>query len=120
MRTLGIAVALTSLALAVGTSSAEPGVAGHTRVRLLDPAPLALKGVGFAPREWVRLTVSLGETTVVRRLRADGAGVFTTLFRTIRYDRCSGPLSVKAVGSRGSRTSWELVPLECPNDDRNS
>jgi len=86
----------------------------------MDPAPLTLRGVSFAPREWVRLTVSPGEKTVVRALRANAAGAFTTVFPKIRYDRCSGSLGLRAVGSRGSRTSWELVSLECPTDEDDS
>ena len=83
----------------------------------MDSSPLTLRGVGFERGERVQLTVSLGERTVVRKLRAGDAGGFTTSFVAMRYDRCSGPLDVKAVGARGSRVSWELVPLECPDDD---
>lgn len=82
----------------------------------MDPAPLTFRGVGFEQGERVRLTVSLGDRTVVRKLRAGNAGGFTTSFSTMRYGRCGGSLSVKAIGSRGSRVSWELVPLECPDD----
>jgi hypothetical protein len=114
MRSARTAVTLLLLALAVGTSTADADVVGPAKVRLVDPEPVALRGVGFAPNERVRLTVSLGESTIVRRLRASRAGAFTTVFGAIRFDRCSGSLGVKAVGSRGSRVAWELVPLECP------
>jgi len=116
MRGLGLTAVLASLALAVSVSCSDAGVVGQTRVRIMDPAPLTLRGVGFERGERVRLTVSLGDRTVVRKLRAGDAGRFTALFSAMRYDRCGGPLSVKAVGSRGSRVSWELVPLECPDD----
>jgi hypothetical protein len=111
---LGVTTALTALALAIGVFSSDAGVAEQARIRVADPAPLTLRGVGFERYERIRLTVSLGERTVVRRLPAGRAGGFTTVFEAMRYDRCSGSLGVKAVGSGGSRVDWELVPLECP------
>ena len=117
MRGLGLTTVLASLALGVGVSSSDAGIAGQTKVRVLDSSPLTLRGVGFERGERVRLTVSLGERTVVRTLRTGSAGGFTTSFVAMRYDRCSGSLGVKAVGARGSRVSWELVPLECPDDN---
>lgn len=117
MRSLGLTTVLASLALALVASPSVAGAAGQTRVRLLDTAPLTLRGVGFERWERVRLTVSLGDRSVVRKLRAGAAGGFTTSFEAMRYGRCGpGALTVKAVGSYGSRVSWELVPLECPDD----
>ncbi|HEU5491486.1 MAG TPA: hypothetical protein VFU84_11890 [Gaiellaceae bacterium] len=87
------------------------------RVRVLDPAPLTLRGLEFAPSESVRLVVRMGERTVVRKLRATPAGAFTSSYARLRYDRCSGSLEVTATGGRGSRVYWELVPLDCPTPD---
>jgi hypothetical protein len=101
-------------ALAVGVACADAS-ATKTRVRMIDPAPLVLHGVGFDREELVRLTVSLGDRTVSRKLRANRVGSFTTRFDAIRYSRCGPALGVKAVGSRGHRVSWELVPLACPD-----
>ena len=81
----------------------------------MDPAPLVLQGAGFDREELVRLTVSLGDRTATRKLRASKAGSFTTRFDAIRYSRCGPALEVEAVGSRGHRVSWELVPLDCPS-----
>ncbi len=102
-------------ALGVGVACSTASVEAQTKVRMLDAAPLTLRGVGFARHESVRLTVSLGERTSVRKLRASAAGTFTTVFRELRYGRCGPPLEVAATGSRGHRVSWGLVPLSCPD-----
>jgi hypothetical protein len=113
MRGLVLFTALAS-ALSLGVAGSAEGTDVQTRVRMLDPAPLTLRGVDFGRHELVRLTVSLGEKTAARKLRASDAGAFTARFPELRYGRCGPPLSVKAVGSRGSRVSWKLVPLACP------
>ena len=97
-----------------GSASASGEGADRARVRVLDFTPLTLKGLGFEPREKIRLTVSLEQRIAVRGLRANVAGSFGTRFDAIRYDRCQGSLAVKAVGSNGTRVSWELMPLDCP------
>jgi hypothetical protein len=114
MRGLVLTVALV-LALTIGVSCADAGVDTTTRVRMLDTTPVTLRGVGFAAGERVRLTVSLGELIAARTLRAGVAGGFTATFASMKYGRCGPPLAVKAVGSRGSKVSWKLVPLECPD-----
>ncbi len=83
------------------------------RVRLLDPAPLTLRGVNFEPAESVRLVVKLGDRTVVRKLQATRSGSFTSTYPALRYTRCGGSLEVTASGRTGSRDSWELIPLDC-------
>jgi xanthine/CO dehydrogenase XdhC/CoxF family maturation factor len=114
MHGLALVISLTS-ALVVGLACAHAGVVTKTRVRMVDQAPLTLRGVGFARDERVRLAVSLGDRTAVRKLRANDAGSFTTRFGALRYGRCGPALEVEAAGSRGSRVSWTLVPLECPD-----
>lgn len=114
MRGLVLATVLAS-ALGIGVACSTASVDTQTRVRMLDAAPLTLRGVGFGRGESVRLTVSLGERAVVRKLRAGAAGTFTEVLRGMRYGRCGPTLAVKAIGSRGNRVSWELVPLECPD-----
>ena len=114
MRGLVVVTAFAS-ALVVGVACSTASTDLQTRVRMIDTAPLTLRGVGFGRDERVRLTVSLGEHVTVRKLRANGAGTFTASFRAMSYGRCGPPLAVRAVGSRGNRVSWELVPLECPD-----
>jgi hypothetical protein len=111
-RWVGTAVALSALVVGVGLGSGAPD---NAKVRLMDAAPVTLRGVGFAPSEGVKLTVALGERKAKRSVQATRAGLFTATFSSFRYNRCSGSLEVRAVGSKGTRVSWELIPLECPD-----
>lgn len=115
MRKAMLAGLVVLLALTTAASAATPRPEGKSRVRLLDPAPLTLQGVAFEPLERVRLRVELGDHAVTRVLRATRAGGFTTTYPALRYTRCNGSLAVTATGRMGSRVSWELVSLECPN-----
>ena len=109
------AAAIVGLLCAGGTAQAQGDA--KPRVRLLDPAPLTLRGLDFAPSESVRLVVRVGDRAVLRKLRATPAGSFTSQFATIRFNRCSGSLEVTATGRQGSRVSWELLPLDCPTSN---
>jgi hypothetical protein len=111
-RWVGTAVALSALVVGVGLGSGAPQ---NAKVRLVDAAPVTLRGVDFAPSEGVKLTVVLGERKTKRNVQATRAGTFTTEFPSFRYNRCSGSLEVRAVGSKGTRVSWELISLECPD-----
>jgi hypothetical protein len=90
-------------------------VSGVERVHLVDPTPITLRGVNFQPLEQVTISLSLGATDLRRVVRAGTAGRFLTVFTKLRYERCHGALAVSAVGSRGSRAAWKIVPLDCPD-----
>jgi hypothetical protein len=109
---LAAAAVLVSL-LAIGTAQARDA-ADKPRIRVLDLAPLTLRGVDFDASEQIRLVVRLGDRTVIRKLLATSTGSFTSRYPTMRYNRCNGSLEVTASGRKGSRVSWELIPLECP------
>ena len=113
--TIGTAIVVL-LVIATGTAHAVQLSDGAARVRLLDTAPLTLRGLDFAPGEHVRLAVSLGQRGVVRKLVATRTGSFTAEFTAMRYDRCNGSLVVNASGRTGTRVSWKLIPLECPTN----
>ena len=104
----------------VAVEHAASSVGAQTTVRLADPTPVTLRGVGFVPYESIRLEVRLGEELRTRKLRAGREGGFREVFSTLRYDRCHGALTIRAVGARGSRVSWKIVPLECPARDDSS
>jgi hypothetical protein len=108
--TFAAAIAASLFVVGVGQAQSD----AKPRIRLLDPAPLTLRGLGFAQAESVRLVVRLGERTVVRKLRATSSGSFTAMYQAMRYNRCTGSLEVTATGRQGSRVSWELIPLDCP------
>lgn len=115
MRGLTLGLVLASVSVLVGASFGDAGMTTGARVRILDTAPLELRGSGFEPGERVRLKVSHDDRVVTRKVRAGEGGGFTTSFLAVRYGRCGGSLRLVAVGTRGSRVSWELVPLECPD-----
>ena len=107
---------VTGLAL-VAVESVASSAGLQTTVRLADPTPVTLRGVGFVPYESVRLEVRLGEELRIRKLRAGQGGGFREVFSALSYDRCHGALAIRAIGARGSRVSWKIVPLECPARD---
>ena len=110
-----LAAATAVLFLATGTAHAQSEA--KPRVRLLDPAPLTLRGLNFEETEAIRLVVRLGDRTVLRKVRATSSGSFTATYPAMRYSRCAGSLEVTATGRKGSRVSWELLPLDCPTLD---
>jgi hypothetical protein len=106
---------IAALGLAASGSVAAPGEAvtdGRATLRLVDSAPLKLRGRGFVARERVRITVSARGRTA-KRVTASAAGAFLAVFRDVSVDRCSG-LTVVAVGSQGSRASLKLPQPQCP------
>ena len=115
MRALRLALAVTALVLAgtpagasVATSADEPAL------RVRDLAPLRVRGLGFKPRERIRLTISVDGEKRRRGVRATSAGRFAVTFRTVFIDRCNATLYLKAVGAGGSRDSLKLPMLQCP------
>jgi hypothetical protein len=110
---LAVLAGLTCVSVAIGQPRAE-------RVRLVDMTPVTLRGVNFHPLERVSISLSLGTTDFRRVVRAGPEGQFVTVFPKLRYDRCHGALALAAVGSRGSRTTWKVVPLECPDSGANA
>jgi hypothetical protein len=120
MHRLAKAGAVAVLAALVIGSSAAAVVRSSERVRLVDATPVTLQGVNFRPLERVSVSLSLGSSDVHRVLRAGPSGRFVTVFPKLRYDRCNGALEVRAVGSRGSRAGWKIVPLDCPDGGADS
>ena len=93
---------------------AEPGAApAPPRRAALVPVkarPLELRGNGFAPGERVSVTVSTGETRLTRDVRARPTGTFALSFPGMQT--CNG-VSADAVGSDGSRASFQLSSFGC-------
>jgi hypothetical protein len=106
-------VLLVTTSLALVASAAAPGSPTRASLRLTDAQPVTLSGVRFHPGEGVRVTVAVGSVHRSRFIRASRAGVFVARFSEVSTDRCSG-LSALAVGGRGSRATFKLVPLGCP------
>jgi hypothetical protein len=80
--------------------------AGSARLVVKRVRPLLIvAGTGFKPRESVRLT---GSATL--RVRASARGTFTVRIRSA--DPCRD-LTLRAVGSKGSRASVQYSQLLC-------
>jgi hypothetical protein len=82
-------------------------------IRLSQASPLALKGVHFVGGEHVRVVVKLGAKKAVRQLTVDANGGFVTRFPSFHVARCGPSLSVSAIGSNGSKVSWDLNQVSC-------
>ena len=105
---------LVTATLALAASAEATRTSGSRAVlRLTDAQPVELSGRRFHAGERVRVTVVAGATRRSRLVRATRGGTFATTFSELSADRCSG-LSAVAVGGRGSRATFKLVPLGCP------
>ena len=102
---LAVLCALASVTLG-GATTTQP------RLRLLDAAPVVLRGVGFQPRERVRILVYAGERAV-KRVAAGRRGTFVVRFGDLQADRCAA-FSAVAAGNRGSRAAFKRPLPECP------
>ncbi len=117
MRLLALTLALLGglVVLVAPAASISPKPA----LRVLDKAPLVLKGTGFKQGEWVKVTVATDPTELSLRRRASRVGSFVVRFDTF-VDVCYGARAATAIGTRGSKASivlerpWErycLVPV---------
>jgi hypothetical protein len=111
MQRLLVILLAATLALAASAGATRNGP--RPVLRLTDAQPVELSGQRFRAAERVRVTVVTGATTRSRLVRAGRAGAFVATFAELSADRCDG-LSAVAVGGRGSRAVFKLVPLGCP------
>jgi hypothetical protein len=107
MRRLLVVLAIAaSLAALV---SASPGTAATPMLRPVSLAPLSMRGIGFQPRERVRVTLSTRAAVWRTTLRTGAAGGFT--YRPgvlIAVDPCRGTIVVTALGlGSGRRATWK-------------
>ena len=102
----------TTLVLVAAVSLVAPLAAAmpdsvHPALRVLDKAPLILRGTGLEPEERVRVTVVAQHAQLVRRVLASRLGTFVVRFDTV-VDACYGARAATAVGTRGTRVSIVL------------
>ena len=89
------------------------GSAAGARLAVIGVSPLAVRGVGFVPRERVRVVATVDGTTT-RWSRAGSNGTFVVRFSGVTIPTCTG-FVVRAFGAAGSRATAARVPqLECP------
>ena len=88
---------------------------GQTRptLRILHSWPLTLRGTRFQQRESVRVTVVMGETTLLRRLQAGALGGFTVRFVSVRLNYCALPLLISARGTSSGLVRTRLPIVDC-------
>ena len=104
MRVAAAVVALV-LVLALPAFGAQPRRAS---LQLRSTDPVVVLGRGFAPREPVLLTATTGTIKRIVPLIARRNGTFKARFR-LSLDRCA-PVTVLAVGTRGSRAILQYEP----------
>lgn len=102
------------VALALLAALAVP--AAHARatrapaLRLVDTAPVVLRGTGFAGLERVTVALTRNGRSTIRRVRATRRGSFTVGFGLLALEPCRGAIVVRATGGRGSRA---VLRREC-------
>jgi hypothetical protein len=109
-------VALVCVGLLVGVLAAAVEARDAQRrpaLRLVDSAPLTIRGSEFVRGERVRIEVRVGGHVEARAARAGMAGVFVVSFPGATFDRCSD-LFVSAVGATGTRATLKLPRPHCP------
>jgi len=101
------------VALLVSLLGQSAAATHRATLRLADDAtPPTLRGVGFQPREHVRVVAVAGETRTVKKVVATALGRFTIRVRGDVND-CRG-FSATAVGSEGTRATLKRAPGQCP------
>jgi hypothetical protein len=78
-------------------------------LRLVEFAPLTLRGSGFSTGERVRVSIAVRRFHEARTLRTDGSGRFIFRYGTlVALDPCRGTIVVTAVGaSSGRKATWK-------------
>jgi len=103
MRAAAAAVLVLLLALPAG--AAQPR---RANLKLMDLTPLVVEGRSFGARERVVLTATAPSAQRMLGIVAHRNGSFTARFE-LRLGRCT-PLTVRAVGVRGSRAILKFEP----------
>jgi hypothetical protein len=107
---------LGAIAVASALTGVEAGAAERRAgLRLVDGAPLTLRGAAFKPGERVRVTLSIQPRRWERRVRAGRAGGFTVVFQQARVgDPCTTDFHATAVGGQGSIARLKRPGRLCP------
>ena len=102
--------ALLALVAAAGAGARDEAVTRTPQLRLLDLAPLTVRGSGFRAGERVKL-VATADRLATRNVQAGARGGFT-----VRFDLRAGPCTaavVQAFGRAGSRASVDRPTPDC-------
>ena len=111
MKRVLLAAAVASLAVPYLAVAARP----LPSLRLTQLFPPSARGLHFVPGERVSVTLHAGKAKQLRYVHASTAGTFTVTFtRLSEANRCSGMISVVAVGAHRDRAVIKTPPLGCP------
>ncbi|HWE81022.1 MAG TPA: hypothetical protein VG265_05200 [Gaiellaceae bacterium] len=66
-------------------------------------------GDHFKPHELVAVTFRSGKTKLVRSVHATGAGKFTVDFAALQQVKCTGTISLVAIGAKGDRSAFTIT-----------
>jgi hypothetical protein len=91
-------------------SAAAAGDARRPALRIVDLAPLTVRGTSFGPRERVTLLVNAGKP-IRKRVLAGPRGGFTVRLG-VRVEGCTAVV-VQAIGARGSRAMVDVTRPGC-------
>jgi hypothetical protein len=108
-------LALFGVGLGFGSGSTEEAPprasTAPAQLRIVSTSPLVVGGLGFSPRERVRLTAT-GDRVRTRTVTASSRGTFRVVFRLRAADPCAAGIAVSARGSTHAATV-KLPPREC-------
>ena len=113
MRLLAAVLSVIAASTAGATVSDVDAAKRTAKLHATSTQPLKVRGVGFAPRERVRVTARSRSAAKAKAVVASAAGRFEVTFPTIAVDRCNGAV-VSALGSEGSRVGLKLPQPLCP------
>ena len=106
---------LACLLAVAATAAAVQAAATRPTLRLVQRAPLTLRGSGFHAGERVRVSVAVEGPKRTRSLRASSAGAFTVALPVIvAFDPCVSSLIATAVGADGDTATLKYPQRACP------
>jgi hypothetical protein len=91
--------------ISVGLSS---GGAIEPSLRQLESTPRVV-GAHFKPHERVGVTFRSGKTKLIRSVHANAGGRFTVDFAALAQVKCTGTISLVAIGAKGDRAAFTIT-----------
>jgi hypothetical protein len=82
------------------------------RLAVTDRSPFTVHGLGFAPRERVRVVVTSTGDGTTKWAMSGPAGGLVVRFPSVKLGSCPAYV-VRAIGAKGSRATLRFMP-ECP------
>ena len=108
-------LAASTAALAASDATARP--ASTPKLMVAKTSPVVVIGIGFGPRETVRVVVRTDERQSAKRVTASATGQITVRFARLTLERCAD-FVVAANGDKGSSARVHRFPAPCGIDPR--